>query len=161
MLEALLLITACHNLPEDPQERRRFLKAHRQAIAEENRRWTKELVEVPKEHWADNSRLESRIGVWRSKEFIVQIFQDGDYTRISVNRTCLLADGHFKDDITWDTMQAIKASIGYAGFWAAELFPPDDQLVNVANIRHMWILNEIPPYGWQVKHAQSEEERSR
>ena len=100
MLEALLLITACHNLPEDPQERRRFLKAHRQAIAEENRRWTKELVEVPKEHWADNSRLESRIGVWHSKEFIVQIFQDGDYTRISVNRTCLLADGHFKDDIT-------------------------------------------------------------
>lgn len=148
------------HLPENLQDRRHFLKTHRQEIADENRRWPKELIEVPKEHWADD-RLTNRIGVWRSKQFMVQVFQEGYYTRISVNRTCLLSDGHFKDEITWDTMQAIKASIGYAGFWAAELFPPDDQLVNVANIRHMWILNEIPPYGWQVKHAQSEEERRR
>lgn len=45
----------------------------------------------------------------------------------------------FTKPITWDDMQAIKDH-----FWperiAVEVFPPNDRIVNVADLRWMWVL---------------------
>lgn len=152
--------TASH-LPADPSERRVWMKKNVQLLADENRKWPKELVPVPSEHWAKDDIRDTRIAVWRSKAFLVQIFNQDGHTRISVNRTCLNANGHFTDGIDWDTMQAIKSAVGYHGYWAVEIFPPDDQMVNVANIRHMFILEDAPPFAWRVKRNGTESEAPR
>ena len=52
------------------------------------------------------------------------------------------------DGISWDQIQEIKSLVGYGDKWAVECFPPDQEVVNVANMRHIWILNNPPEYGW-------------
>jgi hypothetical protein len=29
------------------------------------------------------------------------------------------------------------------------VYPPVDEIVNVANMRHLWLLDEAPPYAWR------------
>lgn len=42
----------------------------------------------------------------------------------------------------------LKAECGRGDKWAVELYPPDEAVVNVANIRHLWLLPEPPAFGW-------------
>ena len=51
-------------------------------------------------------------------------------------------------NLTWDEMQRLKSECGRSNRWAVEVFPPSDEVVNVANMRHLWLLPGIPPYGW-------------
>lgn len=88
--------------------------------------------------------------VWRSRDFLVQLFRDGTAVRITVNRTHQPNGIDWADGITWDELQAIKHEIGHGDEWAAELFPPDDRVINVSNMRHLWLLDEPPAFGWQV-----------
>lgn len=44
------------------------------------------------------------------------------------------------DGITWDDLQWIKRAAGYGDREAVEVYPLDDDVVNVANMRHLWIL---------------------
>ena len=30
-----------------------------------------------------------------------------------------------------------------------EIYPPDDQVIDVANMRHLWLLDEAPAYAWR------------
>lgn len=32
---------------------------------------------------------------------------------------------------------------------AGEVFPAESDVVNVANMRHLWLLREPPPFGWR------------
>ena len=58
-------------------------------------------------------------------------------------------DGRWKDDITWDELQEIKRQAGYGNQMAVEIYPDDLDIVNVANMRHLWILDEPLPIGWK------------
>jgi len=104
------------------------------------------LTEVPRSDWpytpADLERL------WSSREWLVQQWRDGGFTRLSVNRTSHNGQS-WTDGITWEELQEIKAYIGYGDVWAGECYPPRDDTVNVANIRHLWILPEPPAFGWK------------
>ena len=81
---------------------------------------------------------------WRSREFMVQLFAEpGGIVRMSVNRT----DWDFKrkswkEGVSWDDLQRLKAECGYGERTAVEVFPPDSKIVNVANMRHLWIYPE-------------------
>ncbi len=44
-----------------------------------------------------------------------------------------------KDGITWDELQAIKDE-RFPNHTAVEIYPPHDEIVNEANIRHLWIV---------------------
>jgi len=68
--------------------------------------------------------------------------------RASINRTTLRADGRWEENLTWDEMQEIKRQIGRGICYAVEVLPMDCDIVNVANMRHMWILPEPLPIGW-------------
>ena len=93
--------------------------------------------------------------VWRCSRFLAQIYEDSGFTRISViradSRSVANYDttGRFSDGISWDELQWIKAQVGYGDRYAVELFPPDDEVTNVANMRHLWVLDEAPPFGWR------------
>ena len=91
-------------------------------------------------------------GAYRSKDFLVQVFKEKHATRLSINRTTLAKGGeHWDDNISWEELQKIKEQCGFGDKCAVELFPPDDEVVNVANMRHIFILDEIPPFMWSKK----------
>ena len=56
--------------------------------------------------------------------------------------------GNWLDGISWDQLMALKRHIGYGELYAIEIFPRDTDIVNVANMRHLWILREPLSIGW-------------
>jgi hypothetical protein len=87
--------------------------------------------------------------VYRSKRFLVQAFIDDHVVaRLSIARTRL--DGvRWQDGISWDELQQIKRECGYGDLDAVEVFPADGDVVNVANMRHLWILERPLPFAWR------------
>lgn len=61
--------------------------------------------------------------------------------RLTVNRTEMGRDGRWRDGITWDELQDLKRQAGYGEAMAVEVYPPDSEVVNVANMRHLWIVD--------------------
>lgn len=95
--------------------------------------------------------------VWRNMHFLVQEFECGPYLRLTLCRTMIDESGHWLANISWEEMQCIKHSLGYGPRQAVEIFPRDEDVVNVANMRHLWILpeGEILPFGW-IKDSREE-----
>lgn len=87
------------------------------------------------------------IHVWKSQAFLVQQFHEGEHVRLTISRTEIQNDGQWKDGITWDEINECKRQCGYADAWAIEIFPPTSHLVNVANMRHLWLV-EQPRQAW-------------
>jgi len=90
-----------------------------------------------------------------SRKFLVQVFFEGtpEYptlVRLSVNRVKRNQHG-WAEGITWEELQGIKREIGYAEWYGMELYPPDEKIVNVANLRHLWLLEKPLGIGWGMK----------
>lgn len=118
----------------------KWIREQRRYIHNENKKFSTDVfVEIPREQWPANQTLLKR--VFRSREFLVQVFS-GPFERLSVNRTDLTEEGQWRDGITWDELQSCKNGCGYADHDAVEAFPKKSDVVNVANIRHLWI---VPP----------------
>ncbi len=121
-------------------------RAARQAAAKflglENAKWPPRLTRLPKDQWPKRGPKESPIDIWRSNEFLVQSYAvpgHPDITRLSVNRTEIQMDGGWRQDISWEDLQRLKHEAGYGDRMAVEIFPKDDDVVNVANMRHIWV----------------------
>lgn len=123
-------------------------------MARENAKFGREMVEIPREQWpkasAENGG-DRTIGVWRNARFFVQIScEPNGATRLSVNRTQIDETYNFVAGITWDELFIIKNEIGYADKDCIEIYPAESALVNVANIRHLFVLDEPHPFNWKV-----------
>lgn len=126
-------------------------RVQRRQLKRDNRGWPDRLVEVPREQWPPNPQP-NLIRALRSSEFLVQVFQEDGCLRLSVNRTEIDGrTGRWREDITWDDLQRLKAEAGYGERWASEVFPADAEVVNVANMRHLFILEAPPAYAWKSK----------
>jgi len=119
----------------------------------ENRRWPEQLKIVPRgdwpaDPWGDPDKAQ-RIGMLRSRRSLVQIFNENGFIRLSVSRTEWdERTGRFRDGISWDDLQRLKAEAGFGDAWAVEIYPPEIEIINVAPMRHLWILAEAPAFGW-------------
>jgi hypothetical protein len=117
----------------------------------ENKRYPVDrLVEVPRDEWP--VRHHPKLArVLRCRDFLVQVFAEpGDVLRLSIQRCAFdRASGRWKDGITWDDLQHLKTLAGYGERVAVELYPPDRDMVNVANLRHLWILPTAPDFMWR------------
>lgn len=128
---------------------------HRVRHAYHKRRKTfpKKLEPVPPDELgeavADKLQYNPPRKVWRSQAFLVQLFKEGPHYRLSVNRCGINSDGSWKGDIRWDELMECKRQCGYGDHWAIEVYPPDEHVVNVANIRHLWLAEQPPPYAWR------------
>lgn len=128
------------------------LKAKRQALAKNNRAYPKHLVEVPESEWSDEAKARNHrpVRTWQSKDFAVHLWLDPrGARRLTVCRTAINADGSWKDGITWDELQRLKSEAGFADTWAVECYPPDAEVICDANMRHLWLLDEAPPFAWR------------
>lgn len=122
-------------------------------LERENAKHPVTLTEVPRNTWSEPmlTAIRGPRRVWRSREFLVQEFLEpaaGVLVRLSVNRT-QLSGGRWSENITWDELQRIKREVGYGTSDAVEVYPCDADVVNVANMRHLWVLAEPLPFAWR------------
>lgn len=105
------------------------------------------LTDVPPNLWPPHPAGLRR--VWRSKKFLVQLYADaGGGIRLSISRAKIGTLGRWAGEITWDELQMVKREVGLGDAWAVEIYPPDADLVNDANMRHLWLLEGRPPFAW-------------
>lgn len=128
------------------------LRDARQHLKLAARQYGKQMQE---QHLAAHLRVAdgSPFRVLRSREFLAQIYNENGHVRISVCRTELDSEGYWKDGISWEELQRIKNECGFADQCAVEVYPPESDVVNVANMRHLWILPEPPAFAWRAKEA--------
>lgn len=107
------------------------------------------LKEVPRELWPQlKGALPLRVLL--SDEFLVQVYREAFpvLVRLSINRVQREGD-RWRGDISWDELQRLKEEAGYGDMDAVEIFPPTRDLVDVANMRHLWIMMERLPFAWR------------
>lgn len=121
-------------------------------MARENARWPDRLTPIPKSVWPQAYReaSEAPAEVWRSRDYLVQVYQEAApvHVRLSICRTRLSGD-RWADNIPWDDLQRLKAECGFEDWDAVEVYPPAGDVVNVANLRHLWILEDRLAFAWR------------
>jgi hypothetical protein len=128
-----------------------FTREQRRQIARDNAKRPVEMQSVPRDDWPHYPP--KLVQVWRSRDYIAQVYdeQPHAYCRISVSRT--QTDGMNArwnaDGIPWEDLQRIKRELGYGAADAVEVYPADQDVVNVANMRHLWVLIEKLPFAWR------------
>lgn len=123
-------------------------REQRRQLARDNAKMPITLMSVPRDQWPDPLAPQRR--VLRSREFLVQEFDAPApaFVRLSVNRTAVNGD-RWEDGISWDDLQRIKAECGYPMADAVEVYPAQGDEVNVANMRHLWVLREKLAFAWR------------
>ena len=116
-------------------------------LEQENQKYPEILTAIP---LAESVRPDARapFAAWRSREFCVQAFAESNgIIRLSVNRTHVdPATMRWLDGISWDDLQRLKGEAGFGDQEAVEVYPPDGKVVDVANMRHLWVLPERMPF---------------
>lgn len=130
-------------------------REERRRLEAENRTWPVELRQIPKSEWPPSRLPESKRPneAWRSRDFLVSVYyqQDG-VARLSINKTSFTGD-RFDDGISWDDLQRLKRECGRGDQDAVEIFPADKDIVNVANMRHLFVLPEPFSLTWRKTKA--------
>lgn len=109
------------------------------------------LQEIPRSEWPPMPEGRSTlIRVFRSRDFLVQEFAGSGpvLVRLSINRTTLQS-GRWVDGVSWDELQSLKTEVGYGDLDALEVYPAAVDVVNVANVRHLWVMAEPVPFAWR------------
>lgn len=125
-------------------------RAARTHMARESRTYPAHLIEISfAEHGNPPPGL---VTVWRSRDYLVQVFEAPPpaLARLSVNRAQLVGNG-WGQDIPWEDLQRIKSQCGFATHDAVEVYPHDMDVVNVANMRHIWVLEQPLPFAWRKR----------
>ena len=127
-------------------------RAQNRRLAKENLAWPEGLVEWPRSEWPVSSDTAGAPAkVWRSRLYLVQQYPAvaPALCRLSINIASRPGE-RWADGITWKQLQQIKRQVGYCGFDAVEVYPDDDDVVDVANMRHLWILEpDSLPFAWR------------
>lgn len=128
-------------------ERRQYQKAQRKFA----KGLPEKLTEVPREEFPDVPQLPAK--AWRSRHYVVQLWQEGNQAlpsllRLSISRSTMKASLEWEDGLTWDELQAIKRELGFGNWYGVEVYPVDSDVINVSNMRHLWLLPAPLPIGW-------------
>lgn len=96
--------------------------------------------------------------VYQSRRFLAQLYRDQcagteGALRLSVNRCTLNPDGRWQENLSWNELMQVKRECGFGDWYAVEVYPRDRDIVNVANMRHLWLLTTPLPIGWFSKGA--------
>lgn len=126
-------------------------KAKQEVLADSLSKYSNKLVLVPPWDYPIEFKGVLPIAVWCSRQFLVQCFSEPEgVIRLSVTRN-KLGMGHdrtFADGVSWVELQGIKSAVGYSDRMAIEIYPQVGKEVNVANMRHLWVLPKPLKIGW-------------
>lgn len=125
----------------------------RRKLASDNKKWSVEFVEIPENEWPIVTLgVMQPFKVMRNDRYLVLMYPSEGIAdiRLSICRTTMNSEGLWDDKITWDELQQIKSDIGHGNSLAVEVYPPDYDVVNVANMRHLWLITLEPfDIGWR------------
>lgn len=108
------------------------------------------FIGVPQSSWPASQFDPKRFAVFLSTDYLVQAFNEDDgVIRLSINKAKMGINRRWVDGVSWDELQEIKNQCGYADFDAVEVYPRENDVVNVANMRHLWILPEKLSFAWR------------
>ncbi|WP_051566706.1 hypothetical protein [Herminiimonas sp. CN] len=124
-------------------------REQRRQMARDNAKRPLVLARLPEHEWPAHQD-QKLAEVWLSRHFLVQVFNEAnDIVRLSVSRVSVQAGtGQWADGITWDELQQVKRECGRANLDAVEIYPADGDVVNVANMRHLWVMPAALPFKW-------------
>lgn len=124
-------------------------REQRRQLMRDNAKQPETLTRVPEWEWPPCELRNRPTDVWRSRHYLVQEYSlTGGVTRLSIARTMMQANGRWVDGLSWDELQDIKRQVGFGDSFAVEVFPKDKDVVNVANMRHLWILPQPLEFAW-------------
>lgn len=104
--------------------------------------------EIPKSKWPFEP--EGLVKVFKTESLSIQEYHEANgQKRLTVHKL-KHRNGKWVDGITWDELQHAKRLVGYGNHCAVEIYPPDHSIVNVANMRHLWI-TEMPEFAWRTE----------
>lgn len=128
------------------QERRAALRQ----LERDNASASVTMKAVPPDQWPA-CMIGKIVMLFRSRQFLAQLYEEPNgVLRLSVNRSMTDKQGdRWIDGITWDQLQQVKAECGFGDQWAVEVYPPESDIVNVANVRHLWLLPQAPAFAWR------------
>lgn len=107
------------------------------------------IKEIPREKWPAFVP-DGLIRFFKTDELGIQEYKEKCGTlRLTVHKL-KHKNGKWLDGITWDQLQHAKRLVGYANKCAVEIYPADKDIVNVANMRHLWIV-DAPDFAWRSK----------
>jgi hypothetical protein len=134
---------------------RKAFQAVRRNLQNESKTFGDEFVRTPDKEIDKAKGIENAPALlFRNRHFLAALYVDDrdgkTFLRLTVNRTELLNDGNWRGDITWDELMAVKRGIGLGDEWMSEIYPADKEIVNVANMRHLFIV-EQPAFAWAKK----------
>lgn len=126
-------------------------REQRRALERDNAKRPLVLERVPEAEWPSSAWQPGLVEVWRSRQFLTQVFRESEgVTRLSVCRTSVnQAAGRWEDGISWDDLQRLKRECGRGAKDAVEVYPADSDIVNVANMRHLWVFDEPLSFKWK------------
>lgn len=140
------MIPALHGL--NPKQ----IAAQRAWLREENRKYPMDrFVAVPRVDWGAAATQPGIREVWRSFGFLVQVYDDPhEMIRLTICRTACDRHGELVGGITWDELQRIKGQVGFSDCDAFEVYPADKDVINVANMRHLFLFKGAAmPFVWR------------
>ena len=131
---------------------KKAFQAARRHLQQESRKFGEEFTRIADDEIKDVSFMGKKPeAVFRNRNFLAAIFMDEcegqSVCRLTVNRTELFQDGNWIDKITWDELMAVKRGIGLRDHWMVEVYPEDAEIVDVANMRHLFLVPQ-PPFAW-------------
>lgn len=128
------------------RSQRRVAQKH---MRKESATYPAHLVEIPRSEWPQGSSA-THLQVWRSRDYLVQVYSapEGCVCRLSINRTTLTGNG-WSEDISWTELQRLKGECGFGQHDAVEVYPSDKDVVNVANMRYLWIMADPLTFAWR------------
>jgi hypothetical protein len=121
-------------------------------LTQENRRYSEVLEELPKSEWPPSwaALKASPVRILRSRRYLAQVHAPANgATRLTVCHAMIDREGNWLQDFSWEELMEIKGQCGFADCWAVEIFPDENEVVNVANMRHLWIVETAPAFAWR------------
>lgn len=119
------------------------------------------LTEIPRDRWPSHYRVDPQAPTkaYESREFLAQLYDAGaregrTTMRLSICRVTLKDDGRWEENLSWDELMRVKRECGFGDWYAVEVYPEDHEIVNVANMRHLWLLSTPLTIGWFKANAQ-------
>ena len=128
----------------------------RKQLEKDNNKLSDQFKPIPESKWPHCPVwFKKPSQVWRNNKYLVQVYgEDGPAEiRLSICRTTMQSDGRWEEGLSWEELQNIKSEIGYGHVFAVEIYPADYDVVNVANMRHLWLMRNPPAVGWRKGHG--------
>lgn len=80
---------------------------------------------------------------WFSEDFIAGLFGDEGAVRLSVSRNRTEAE-QIAFPMSWEELMQVKHDCGFGDIDAVEVYPRDEDVFNTGNVRHLFLVEELP-----------------